>query len=350
MNTLALPIQWQREYFSQGYKLAFLKAMELRLRAGEAPGRALRAVILAEANPAKRRDMAPAIDALEQGETVSAAMDRLQFFDSTVMAILAAGERSGMADAIRLAAQHLGVRQAWLRQHALVLFLLANEFLSVLAAPVLLHTEILPWMRKNITEPTSAKALLAYHRDMGIAEGLTVGLMLLNLLLIGVLLLNFVRIAKLQAPARWLMFFSDSAMAVGFRLAAAMLQAGLTVEAVARDLSTQAPGWARRYWAAVYGQLCQAHAPAQALLQTGIYADEQSLLASHANATQLAQTCHVLADGREYRAKRARDWLLLGATVLTLLCIFLTLALAAWIYLTYDATIGAGLDALQAGF
>lgn len=350
MNSPLIPIAWQREYFSQGYKVAFLNAIDLRLRAGESPGRALRAVIQAEANPAKRRDMQPALDALEQGEPVSVALAKLRFFDSTVLAILGAGERSGMSEAIHAAGMHLGVKQAWLRQHALVIFMLANELLSALMAPVLLRTEILPWMRKNISEPVAPQALMAYHRDMNIAEHLTLLLLLLNgaLLVFGVV--NIYRISRLKAPAGVLLFFSDSAMAVGFKLAAAMLRAGVTIEAVARDLALQAPGWARRYWATVHTQLDLSVEPAEALQQKGVYQEELSLLASHANARQLAETCTVLASGRDYRAKRARDFLLLGATVLTIAYVFVTLGVAVWIYMTYDATIGAGLDALQSGF
>ena len=350
MTRQFIPAAWQREYFSPGYKIALLNAVDLRLSAGESPGRALRAVIQAEANPAKRRDMAPALEALEQGESVAQALAQLKFFDSTVMAILGAGERSGMSDAVHAATLHLGVKQAWLRQHALVIFLLANELLSALMAPVVLYHEILPWMRKNISEPVAAQALLAYHRDMAIAEHLTLSLLLLNGLLLVLGIVNIYRISRFKAAPGVLLFFSDSAMAVGFKLAAAMLRAGVTIEAVAKDLATQAPGWARRYWSSVYGQLALALEPAQALIQLGVYQDERSLLASHANARQLAETYSVLATGRDYRAKRARDLLVLGATVFTLVYIFMTLAVAGWIYMTYDATIGAGLDALQAGF
>lgn len=350
MSSGLIPAAWQREYFSHSYKIAFLNAMALRLRTGESPGRALRAVIQAELHPAKRRDMGAALEALEQGEPVSVALAQLQFFDSTVMAILQAGERSGMPEAIDTATLHMGVKQAWWRQHALVLFMLANEMLSALLAPVVLHTEILPWMRKNISEPVAPQALLAYHRDMHIAESLTLLLLVLNGLLLLAGVLNIYRISRLKAHAGVLLFFSDSAMAVGFKLAAAMLRAGVTIEAVARDLATQAPGWARRYWSHAHAQLNLAVEPAQALTQLGVYQDERSLLASHANARQLAETYTVLASGRDYRAKRARDYLLVGATLLTVAYVFMTLAVAAWIYMTYDATIAAGLDALQAGF
>jgi type II secretory pathway component PulF len=341
---------WQREYFSRSYKIAFLNAMELRLQAGESAGRALRAVILAEGNPAKQRDMAPALSALEQGELVSVAIGQLGFFDSTVLAILKAGERSGMRNAISSAAAHLSVRQAWLRQHALVLFILANEMLSAVLAPVLLYTAILPWIRQHISEPTEPAALLQYQHDMAIAQSLTLGLIGLTVLLLVVGVVNVYRIRRLAGASGVLLFFADSAMAVGFKLAAAMLKAGVTIEAVARDLSTQAPGWSRQFWASVNVQLQLAVEPAQALLQPGIYVEERALLASHANARQLADTCQVLAGGREHRARRGRDLLLVLATAVTLAYIFMTLGVAVWVYLTYDSTLSAGLDALGREF
>jgi uncharacterized membrane protein YqjE len=341
---------WQREYFSQGYKIAFLNAIDLRLQAGESVGRALKAVILAETNPAKLRDMSPALEALDQGELVSSAIGKLGFFDSTVLAILRGGERSGMRDAISSAAAHLSVRQAWFRQHALVMFILANEMISAIFAPVLLYTEILPWIRKHISEPSAPEALLKYQRDMAIAENLTLGLLGLTALLLIVGAVNIYRISQLSAPTGVLLFFADGAMAVGFKLAAAMLKAGVTIEHVARDLSTQSPGWSRRFWASVYTQLQLAIEPAQALLQQGIYTEERSLLASHANARQLADTCLVLAGGREHRAKRGRDLLLIGGTLLTVAYILMTLGVAVWIYLTYDSTLSAGLDALHHEF
>lgn len=341
---------WQREYFSPGYKIAFLNAMNLRLQAGESAGRALCAVVLAERNPAKQRDMAPALEALEQGEPVSRAMGKLGFFDSTVLAILGAGERSGMREAIGTAAAHLTLRQAWLRQHALVIFILANELISAAFAPMLLHSEILPWVRQHITPPSSQEALLKYETDMAIAENLTLGLIGLTIFLVLAGAINIYRLRKLSAPTRLLMFFSDAAMAVGFKLAAAMLKAGVTIENVARDLAIQSPGWSRKFWGCVHGQLQLAVEPAQALMQQGIHADEQSLLATHANARQLAETFLVLAGNREHRAKRGRDLLLLGGTVLTIAYILMTLGIAVWIYLTYDSTLSAGLDALSNGF
>ena len=350
MNFALLLQSLQREYFSPSYKIAFLNAMELRLRAGVSLGKALRAVIEAESHPAKRRDMAQALQALEAGETVASAMVRLGFFDPTVIAILTAGERAGMSAAISAAVTHLQVRQSWFRQHAVVWFVLANEMLSVAYAPVLLYTEILPWMRRTISEPTAPAALMAYHRDMQIAQNLTTALLVLNVLLFLFAVVNAYRVRRLLAAPGVLMFFADGSMSVGFRLAAAMLQSGVTIEAAARELALQAPGWARRYWQAVNHQLESSIEPAQALLQRGVYLEEQSLLASHANARQLAQTCNVLSDGRAYRARRARDLLLVGATVVTVVYVFMTLSVAAWIYLTYDATLGAGLEALKNGF
>lgn len=341
---------WQREYFSSAYKIAFLNAMNLRLQGGESAGRALRAVVQSERNAAKRREMAPALDALEQGEPVSSALGKLGFFDSTVLAILGAGERSGMRDAIAAAAAHLTVKQAWLRQHALVIVVLVNEMISAAFAPVMLYTEILPWMRQHITPPSVPEALLKYEADMAIAENLTVGLFGLTIFLTVAGLINFYRISKLSAPMRILMFFSDGAMAVGFRLAAAMLKAGVTIESVAKDLATQSPGWSRRFWACVREQLQLAVEPAQALMQPGLYPEERSLLATHANAKQLAATFLVLAGDREHRAKRGRDLLLLGGTVLTIAYILMTVGVAIWIYLTYDSTLSAGLEALSNGF
>lgn len=342
-NTL---MPWQREYFSAGYKITFLNAIHLRLQAGESVGRGLRSVILAERNPNKLRDMTPALQALEQGESVTHAIGKLGFFDSTVLAILQAGERSGMKDAIGSATAHLTIRQAWLRQHALVIFILGNELLSAAAAPVVLHQQILPWIREHITTPVAPDALLAYQRDMAIAENLTLGLIGVTLVLVVVGAVNFYRISRLQAPTRVLMFFADGAMAVGFRLAAAMLRAGVTIEQVARDLARQSPGWSRRFWAAVHTQLQQATEPAQALLQQGLYPEERSLLANHANARQLADTLLVLSNDREQKAKRGRDLLLLGGTLLTVAYIFMCLGIAIWIYMTYNSTLSAGLDAL----
>jgi type II secretory pathway component PulF len=341
---------WQREYFSPGYKITFLNAIDLRMQAGESVGRGLAAVIRAERAPNKLRDMTPALEALEQGESVSNAISELGFFNSTVLAILHAGERSGMKEAISSAATHLTIRQTWLRQHAIVIFILLNELLSAVFAPVLLHREILPWIREHSTPPTVADALLQYRSNMDIAENLTVGLMGLTALLLIVGTINVYRISRLRATTRVLMFFSDGAMAVGFRLAAAMLKAGVTVEEVARDLATQSPGWSRRFWASVDSQLQRAVEPTQALLQPGLYPEERSLLASHANARQLAEIMRVLSNDREQKAKRGRDLLLVGGTLLTIAYIFMCMGIAIWVYMTYNSALSAGIDALGNGF
>jgi len=341
---------WRREYFSPGYKITFLNAIHLRLQAGESVGRGLAAVIRSERNANKLRDMSPALQALEQGEPVASAMARLGFFDSTVLAILRAGERSGMKDAIVSAAAHLSIRQAWLRQHALVIFILLNELLSAAFAPVLLLHDVLPWVREHTLAPTAPDALRAYQRDMAIAQNLSVALLVLTLLLLLAGAVNVYRISQMRSPTRLLMFFSDGAMAVGFRLAAAMLRAGVTIEGAARDLSSQAPGWSRRYWAAAHRQLQQATEPAQALLQGGLYANERSLLANHANARQLADTLVALCSDREQRARRGRDLLLVGGTFVTVAYIFMCGGIAIWIYMTYNNTLSGVLEALGNGF
>ena len=350
MNSMPSLLQWRREYFSPGYKISFLNAIHLRLQAGESVGRGLVAVINAERNPNKRRDMDPALQALEQGESVASAFTRLGFFDTTVLAILRAGERSGMQDAISSAATHLSIKQAWLRQHALVLFILANELLSAAFAPVLLLREVLPWIRQHTLAPTSPEALRIYQRDMAIAQELSVALLVLTVALLVAGAVSVYRVSRLHQPTRLLMFFADGAMAVGFRLAAAMLRAGVTIEAAARDLSTQAPGWSRRYWDAAHAQLQQAAEPAQALLQGGLYPDERALLANHANARQLADTLMVLCVDREQRARRGRDLLLVGGTFLTVAYIFMCGGIAVWIYMTYNNTLTGGLESLGNGF
>jgi type II secretory pathway component PulF len=350
MKAAATPLPWQREYFSVGYKVTFLNAIHLRMQAGESVGQALTAVILAEHNAHKLRDMRPALQALEQGESVTTAMGQLGFFDKTALAIFQAGERSGMREAIHSAASHLSVKQAWLRQHALVIFILVNELISAVLAPIALHQQILPWIREHITPPAAADALQAYQRDMAIADDLTMGLIVLTALLMLLGAINLYGISQLRAPTRLLMFFSDSAMSVGFRVAAAMLKAGVTLEQTAHDLAHQAPGWSRQFWAAVHQQLRLACEPAQALMQLGLYPDERSLLANHANARQLAETFAVLADDRQQKARRGRDLLLLGATALTITYILMSLGIAIWMYMTYSNTLSAGLDALGNGF
>ena len=350
MKTMTSVKLWQREYFSAGYKITFLNAICLRMQAGESVGRGLDAVIKAERNPNKLRDMTPALVALAQGESVSHAIGQLGFFDSTVLAILRAGERSGMKEAINSATAHLTLKQAWLRQHALVIFILMNELLSAVFAPVVLYREILPWIREHSTPPTAAEALLKYQRDMAIAENLTLALIGLTVVLLIVGAINVYRISRQKSATRVLMFFSDGAMAVGFRLAAAMLKAGVTIEEVARDLATQSPGWSRRFWACVHRQLQLAAEPAQALMQQGLYPDECSLLASHANAKQLTEIMLVLSNDREQKAKRGRDLLLLGGTLLTIAYIFMCMGIAIWVYMTYNSSLSAGLDALGSGF
>ncbi len=290
--------------------------------------------------------MSSALEGLEQGETISQAISRLGFFDNTVLSILHAGERSGMTQAIRNAAHHLAIRQTWVRQHSLVIFLLLNEMFSAMLAPILLVTQVLPWIRENIAEPTAPLALIAYRRDMLIAEYLTYGLNGLNVLVLIVGAWYVYHVRRESAPSRLLMYFSDGAMAVAFKLVSAMLQAGVTIEAAARDLAKSGPGWARFYWAQVSAQLELAVEPRAALLQQGIYDEERSMFASHANAHQLAQTLDALAKTREFRAKRARDVLMVGATFFTMVYIFMTLGVAIWIYVTYDASLSAGLESL----
>lgn len=341
---------WMREYFSAGYKIAFLNAIHLRIQAGESLGRALSAVVGAERNAAKRRDMTPALEALEQGEPASLAMARLGFFDSTVLAILSASDRSGIRDAIRSAADHLQVRQAWLRQNGLVLFILFNELLSAVLAPVLLYVEILPWIKDNITAPTDPQALLAFNTDMAIAHNLTVGLMGLTVVLCVLGSIYTYRVKHLLVSTRFLLYFSDGAMAVGFKLAAAMLKAGVTIENVAQELASKAPGWSRQFWIRVNTQLQLAVEPSQALLQQGLHPDERSLLASHSNAHQLAETLLVLAADREMKAKRGRDMLLVGGTMFTIVYIMMSLGIAIWIYVTYNSSLAAGLEAMGNGF
>lgn len=341
---------WRREYFSLAYKIAFLNAISLRVQVGESVGQALLSVINSELNLNKKRDMQPATKALEQGLGVASAFSALQFFDATIIAILQAGERSDMQAAIKAAVNHLEVKQAWFNQHSIVLFILFNELLSALCAPVVLYSEILPWIKDHITPPNSAEALLNYQSDMQTAEVLTLALITFTFIVVLIGCFNIYRISQFKSSPRLLKFFSDSAMGVGFGLAASMLKAGVTIERVAYSLGQQAPGWARSFWREISRDLERATEPALALQQTGLYGEERSLLLNHQNAVQLAEIFLVLAKDRERRAKRGKDLLLMGGTIVTVMFMFLCLGVAVWIYAAYDNTLSAGLEALGNGF
>lgn len=127
-----------RQFILSAERIGFLRAFGAFINAGQSPARALRQTIDISfaMQPAKRTQMQPAIDALEDGQDFITAARLTGVFDAPILGLLAAGAQTRIREVIGALHDYLETRQKLyamaVSQLALVVFEFIGAMLTVL--------------------------------------------------------------------------------------------------------------------------------------------------------------------------------------------------------------------------
>lgn len=349
---------WEREFYSQTYKITFLKSMAMQIRAGSSPGQALSSVIQGESNSAKRVELNSALEMIEkQGRDFSDAIERIDIFDKSILSILKAGERTGMKKAIDAAIKYLVEVKNGYKQFMVSMIWIGIEFLMAASTPFSIQYYALPWIEQNSLNTKNLEDVAKFKADIETAYIIN-GIMMWGTVLLvvgGVLLFILYRtqpsirkslddfIVKIPVVGK---FIIDGSLSQSFAIASTMLAAKVSFFEVAESLAKMASSSVvRTYWSRVVKRLASTGSTGEALTADGILnKDEVQLLRFHEDSKQLSESLELIAENRSDSAKKNRVLMIGGGFALMMVYIGISMGTALWIYSIYDSALNANMN------
>lgn len=349
---------WEREYYSQNYKISFLKAMAMQIRAGSSPGRALSTVIQGESNSAKRIELNGALEMIErQGRDFSDAIERIDIFDKSILAILKAGERTGMKKAIDASIKYLTELKNGYKQFMTSMIWITIEFLMAASTPFSIQWYALPWIEKNSMNSKNPDDILKFKSDIELAYIINGIMMWGTVILVLGAIIGFLAyktqpsvrnkidniIVKLPIVGK---FIVDGSLSQSFSIASTMLSARVSFFEVVESLGRMASSSVvRSYWKRVNQRLASTGSPGEAMTQDLILnKDEAQLLRFHEDSNQLAESLELIAENRAESAKRNRVMMIAGGFTFMVVYIAISMGTALWIYGIYDSALTSNIN------
>ena len=303
---------------SRDYKQQFLLAIYFNTQAGLSAGRALKLVIEAENGPLRQR-LNFAYLILDAGGSFLEAMNALDFFDSTTLAIMEAGEKTGtLSNAINTAVEYFQARAGIVKVlTGTAIFTTVEMGFSILSL-VANRVAVLPAIEKEVTDGATPEKIAAIKRGIGIAY-------LANdmMLLVSLLIIIFAAVAVYGYMAGSSAFrqkiddiilripqvkdiISHGAIANSSKVAISLIRGGVDLMAsiAIAEKSSRVPRIIN-YWRGATKRIEDGEDIATALAQNPLENSERTLVRSHSDRSQLARAFEVIAERREVLALRA---------------------------------------------
>lgn len=349
---------WDREYYSRDYKITFLKAMAMQIRAGSSPGQALSSVIQGESNSAKRIELNVALEMIEkQGRDFSDAIEKIDIFDKSVLSILKAGERTGMKKAIDAAIKYLVELKNGYKQFLASMIWICIEFFMAASTPFSIQYYALPWIEANSMNSKNAEDVAKFKADIATAY-IVNGIMMWGTVLLvvgGIIGFGFYKtqpafrnkvdnfIVKIPIVGK---FIVDGSLSQSFYIASTMLAARVSFFEVVESLSKMASSSVvRSYWQRVGKRLASTGSTGEAMTSDEILnKDEAQLLRFHEDSSQLAESLELIGENRADSAKRNRVMMIGGGFAIMMIYIGISMGTALWIYSIYDSALNANMN------
>jgi general secretion pathway protein F len=302
---------WQKEWFSRDYKINFLKAMFFHVDVGSSPGRALMLVIEAEKNPRKRIELEPALQVLKRGGTFTDSIDVLGLFDRPIIAILQAGEFSGLNVAISDAITMLQTRKGVIKTLLQAVGILGIDLFVSFSSCVGVHYQVLPMMEKQIPTDASPEKIAHYKDIIESAyfyNGILMWISFVIILLFAVAGIfsasgqkgrDFVSDLLAKMPIFKRMIY-DALLADSFMLMGRMLSSGVSLMNCVKILESVAPLKSLvHFWNRIHASLGNGESVSKAFNDRNILvASEKMILESHQDKNQLAKIMLSLSEQR----------------------------------------------------
>lgn len=354
---------WQREYISKTHKIKILSSVAFHIEAGMSAGKALSLVIDGEQDATKRVDYEPALEVLRRGGQFSEAIEQLQLYDRSVVAMLRAGERVGqLARVVRTAVKHMEAKRNSWKVLGATLGWLSFDMFSSISSVIGTQVYFLPWLEKNGIESKDAAAVQKFHDSVHLAywlNGTLLAILILATLAIVFLGAGYtfgrgkfrdqvegviIRIPFLRS------FLFDGALSDTFGIVGRMIQ-GYSHFAEAAQTAADAtylPG-VRKYWETVVARIYDGFGIAQAMRSPLLTRAEQIELEAHHNSEQLALVLLAISEERDDLAKQGTRRIVMFATASMVLFSVLTTVIGIWLLIVQGGGMDATLSSLSGG-
>ncbi len=303
---------------SRDYKQQFMLAIYFNTQAGLSAGRALKLVIEAENGPLRHR-LNYAYLILDAGGSFLEAMNALEFFDQTTLAIMEAGEKTGkLSIAINTAVEYLQARASIVKVLLSTAIFTAVEIGFSLLSLIANRVAVLPRIEKEVTDGASTEKIAAIKSGISVAylandlmlTVSVVGIVFVAVCAYGYLVSGSVFRQKVDDVILRIPLVKDiishGAIANSSKVAISLIRGGVDLMAALAiaEKSSRVPRIIS-YWRGATKRIEDGEDIATALAQIPLENSERTLVRSHTDRSQLARAFEVIVERRELLAMRA---------------------------------------------
>lgn len=351
---------WQKELFSRDYKINFLKAMLFRVEVGSSPGQALMLVIEAEKNPRKRIDLEPALQIIKRGGKFSDAVEALSLFSKPIIAILQAGEYSGLRSALVDAIDLLETRKGIIGTITSAIGILGIDLFFAFTTCISVQWWALPALEKNVPQGATPEKIEQYRASIDQAyfwNGLLTwsSIAILAAMLFALVLMAMSRrvreagsdqIARMPLIRRMVY---DALLSDAFLLMARMMSSGMSLRNATLILGSVAPVKSlKQFWARIYDSLEAGESVAKAFNDKAVLKDaERMVFLAHQDTKQLVKIMATLSEHRKESSVAGSQHFMRVVSVIALGYILAAIGIAVMALKIQDLGLSASFDSLM---
>jgi len=350
---------WNYEYLGRDYRLKLLNALRFQVDAGVPIAQALQSIINSEEKPLRRARLARTLVVMQRGGSLADALNAVGLFDEHVIALIRAGEQTGLRHGVRAAIQHEEAKREGWRQVLAAVSVLSLELSTALSIPWSMHFYAIGFISNSLKNTADKAKLGAFLHELDLITNANLAWMVLTYglsLLLGCWALGFMAFPGIKARSwRYLKhvpllgaYLREASMSMSTKIAGVMLKTGIRLgETAAAMARTVNHGEVRELWQSVSDNLHNGHDAVQAFRHDLLTSSESLAISAHQDAQQLGEILGAVADEREYKRKQLARKMMVVSIGGMVAYMAISMALALWAYSLYDRGATFNLDALQ---
>lgn len=349
--------RWFRSAVNRAYKQKFLQAISYNVRSGLSPEKSLEQVILGELGE-PRLALNEALNALRQGYGFVQSLTLLNWFDTSTIAVLKAGEAAGqLSRALDTAVSFYEKGSATFKLMFGAVAWTALDLIMAVSTVIGMRFGLIEELKKTPLISEDAAKVDAYQASLALAEQVNNGLLMFSFVFIlfliyfALMLMSPDQKTRSQGLSMLERFpvigrlLECAGMAATFRVLASLLGGGVTfldaVHIASRGTLVPKLG---AFWAEVIARTEIGEHPTSAFNSPVLDSSERLLIRSHRDQNQLSECLASIADSREDRAndaaKKFAVWAFVASLLYSGIAVLFSLAV---VYLQNEAVLsGAG--------
>lgn len=305
-----------QQVIGNDYAMLLLRAINFQTESGVPPGKAVQVAIESESDPQTRARLQGALDALSRGAPLSDALYATGFYDTTIKAILIAGERTSGGNAIASAMEYLEDRQAVWKSYSVIISALSMEISTALGVPPTIHEYAVPYIRENLPK-TSVEDLARYTAQLDTLAFNNLLWMWISFGFCFLVLLLCVAWFSNPKAKDWItkkilikipmigVWYTNDALQRSCKTFSSMLLAGVRInDAIQTILVSTSNSVTKRFWKKSNDSLSMGSLPGAAFASTGLLRKDEILVLNSARGNaQLARVFLSMSKDRAWRQK-----------------------------------------------